>query len=644
MSDRLPASLAYLLIYNPTLPPPQSAPRDDEDAQEEAHILFYTSRERVVSRDRMLRQVGLAKALVNFSEIFKPGQGCDNVHSQGKRMVSVLLEPDFWMHVCVDLAKTRKPKAKKSKAVKDTDLPPQGYYHHEESVHDLALRHYLLKGYESFKLLHGTCSSILRDSEPGTLETHLEHFFTPWAWNWDFESINEFGTHLGLALHPLNPSLSPLFSSFVDKLPPKTIPILLSPPYVIDSSQNSAALYPSSLPRYLLSLASSSGRPTLNTNAPKRQKSSRSSTPNPQPGSADTGVSNNTLGFLSAAGVGMGEVMNVKKWSWPGALTFGKTGSTSRNKLSPALDDHTLGSQNNSPGKSSGEQSAVAVKERRSNSCAVQHIHDHLEASVDQSALDDAFTSLASREPAVVTETNFKGDSRTLPDEAQANNMPSSIATTFSPNAGSDCLDAIAPRSLTTTSHPPGPGFSTLSVFLSDSSTPSVVRRRRVLHMSLFQLVFALVMDAEWPADGLDERLESLAHMVSGFLEKVRTVIDTESMHSTNLSVKNGPDRSRHIISSSHHTIFSNNLFSSTSSLFFESQQTLARDSDVLEIFSRSTNPQHWFVAKRGLGFNSAGDRIPGEAYLQTNNKEASLVEADNELVGAVRRWAHTED
>ena len=68
MSDRLPASLAYFLIYNPTLPAPDTAPRDDEDAQEEAHILFYTSRERVVSRDRMLRQAGLAKALVNFSE------------------------------------------------------------------------------------------------------------------------------------------------------------------------------------------------------------------------------------------------------------------------------------------------------------------------------------------------------------------------------------------------------------------------------------------------------------------------------------------------------------------------------------------------------------------------------------------------
>ena len=41
---------------------------DDEDAEEQAQILFYTARERAVSRDRMLRQVGLAKALVNFSE------------------------------------------------------------------------------------------------------------------------------------------------------------------------------------------------------------------------------------------------------------------------------------------------------------------------------------------------------------------------------------------------------------------------------------------------------------------------------------------------------------------------------------------------------------------------------------------------
>jgi hypothetical protein len=65
--SRTPPNLLYLTIYNPTLCPNDTIP-DDEDAEEQAHILFYTSKERAVSRDRMLRQVGLAKALVSFSE------------------------------------------------------------------------------------------------------------------------------------------------------------------------------------------------------------------------------------------------------------------------------------------------------------------------------------------------------------------------------------------------------------------------------------------------------------------------------------------------------------------------------------------------------------------------------------------------
>ena len=67
--SRIPPSLLYLTIYNPTLKPATLHPDpEDEDAEELAHILFYTAREHAVSRDRILRQVGLAKALVNFSE------------------------------------------------------------------------------------------------------------------------------------------------------------------------------------------------------------------------------------------------------------------------------------------------------------------------------------------------------------------------------------------------------------------------------------------------------------------------------------------------------------------------------------------------------------------------------------------------
>lgn len=66
--SRLPPALLYLTIYNPTLRPSAPPRDDDEDAEEQAQILFYTAREHAVSRDRILRQVGLAKALINFSE------------------------------------------------------------------------------------------------------------------------------------------------------------------------------------------------------------------------------------------------------------------------------------------------------------------------------------------------------------------------------------------------------------------------------------------------------------------------------------------------------------------------------------------------------------------------------------------------
>lgn len=65
--NRLPPSLLYLVVYNPTLKVDKSIELDDEDAEEQAHVLFYTANDHAVSKDRVLRQVGLAKALGNFT-------------------------------------------------------------------------------------------------------------------------------------------------------------------------------------------------------------------------------------------------------------------------------------------------------------------------------------------------------------------------------------------------------------------------------------------------------------------------------------------------------------------------------------------------------------------------------------------------
>jgi hypothetical protein len=66
---RQPATLSCLAIVNPTLraAEPDKTGEDGEDADQRAQILFYTSKEHTVSQGKMLRQVGLAQALIAFS-------------------------------------------------------------------------------------------------------------------------------------------------------------------------------------------------------------------------------------------------------------------------------------------------------------------------------------------------------------------------------------------------------------------------------------------------------------------------------------------------------------------------------------------------------------------------------------------------
>ena len=77
------ASVSHFIIFNPLLKRPPSPPsptkpnngekerdRDlEDDLKEASQILFYTSREGgKVSRDKMLRQFGLVKGLMGFTE------------------------------------------------------------------------------------------------------------------------------------------------------------------------------------------------------------------------------------------------------------------------------------------------------------------------------------------------------------------------------------------------------------------------------------------------------------------------------------------------------------------------------------------------------------------------------------------------
>ncbi|KAH9074759.1 hypothetical protein EDB83DRAFT_2353141 [Lactarius deliciosus] len=224
--SRLPPALLYLTIYNPLLKPSGPVSDDDEDAEEQAHILFYTSRERAVSRDKMLRQVGLAKALISFSDLFVSEDTCDNVHSHSRRMLMVSPEPGFWIHAVSKFNPSvlnwqrrhaHPPRTKERARIRASQgqrRPTRGrtgessvvYDYHDASVHDLALRAQVLRGYEEFK--------------------------------WDVEEDSEFGNCLGVPLHPLHKSIGSTLDDFVLDNPSLRgcAPFVLSHPHMIPST------------------------------------------------------------------------------------------------------------------------------------------------------------------------------------------------------------------------------------------------------------------------------------------------------------------------------------------------------------------------------------------------------------------------
>ncbi|WOO80620.1 uncharacterized protein LOC62_03G004146 [Vanrija pseudolonga] len=224
----VPAALAHFVIFNPTLvladdkparrdngpaaAAPAAAPPADpgerarekeleDDLREAAQIVFYTSRDSGgVSRDKMLRQVGLAKGLIGFADmIAKDDQPPDEplywgVHSHKSRLIVYSPEPNWFMYICVTLAlgpgevtpapaqKDNKDKDAKDAAPKeDTRIPLQ-------SFSDRMLVDALQRGYEDFVLFHSTLSSHLPPTS--AFSSLLEKFWTRFAFSFESEFIH----------------------------------------------------------------------------------------------------------------------------------------------------------------------------------------------------------------------------------------------------------------------------------------------------------------------------------------------------------------------------------------------------------------------------------------------------------------------
>ncbi|SPO28869.1 uncharacterized protein UTRI_05089_B [Ustilago trichophora] len=206
-----PATLSYFTIFCPALKPPKNrdAPTSDEPeehdedareiAREAAQILFYTSRARAALKDRMLRQIGVAKGMIEFcTMVSKPnlssaspiGNSDDdlergrswNVHSSKRRMILIEVESGMWVHASIELPYTTRSAPAAASAAKVAKE------YHDALLPDAWVEESIRRAWRDWRLLNGCPAHVLsQKAGRARLERSLEKYFSVWAWSWDLE-------------------------------------------------------------------------------------------------------------------------------------------------------------------------------------------------------------------------------------------------------------------------------------------------------------------------------------------------------------------------------------------------------------------------------------------------------------------------
>ncbi|WVQ99665.1 hypothetical protein IAU59_006804 [Kwoniella sp. CBS 9459] len=191
---------------------------EQDDLREAAQILFYTSREAGgVSRDKMLRQVGLAKGLMGFADMLVKHETRSkywSIHGHRSRLLLFTPERDFFFYINISLAHKDDDK-------KDPVPSSQG-------LSDEMLIDVLMSGYEEFRLLYGPLHTHL----PATpaFSSLLDRYFTRFAFQFESDYLSTSSTLASWIDGQPAPSLSAeAIASFQREMPVGSEVLIVGP-------------------------------------------------------------------------------------------------------------------------------------------------------------------------------------------------------------------------------------------------------------------------------------------------------------------------------------------------------------------------------------------------------------------------------
>lgn len=300
----------------------------------------------------------------------------------------------------------------------------------------------------------------------------------------------------GIPLHPLYRSLAPIIDNYSSHLPEGATAILMAPPHSIPSTQYIAAQYPTALTRHLLSMTPlpqvqphhgvPSGTSTSSDGTLKaRTEGTSRNDPSSNKADSDTGPS----AFLGMPSVNM----DVRKWNWPGYLTFGK-GSGNKTRETIIEKDKSKAS------KGEADSHTARPREFEVDKNALDDAMSSDNASVSFPASASGHSSEADAEARVgtITVVSPGGSEEVMPptfnnadDATPAVDVPSTSShirspatiaddTSLAPSTSSLTMDAVY-----AVPEQPIPEFITTSVHLAATSDSRATRRRKIYYVVL---------------------------------------------------------------------------------------------------------------------------------------------------------------
>ncbi|KAK5138304.1 hypothetical protein LTR08_003365 [Meristemomyces frigidus] len=168
----VPAQLAFLAIYNPSLGPTDETFADQcvfwysRAAQEARAAAKKTKRSDAAGGDaareeenEKLRQIGLAQGMVDFARSFSDGEAVDSIETERSRIVLQELEQGWWILASIDLTRLPSiaptPPETTKKGGEKVEPKPAVEYSSREVSPPALLTQQLLQAHHVFLLHHG---------------------------------------------------------------------------------------------------------------------------------------------------------------------------------------------------------------------------------------------------------------------------------------------------------------------------------------------------------------------------------------------------------------------------------------------------------------------------------------------------------